>query len=215
LKAASRTVSFALIRHGEKERGLADLGLSDEGRRQTAALAEALAMWRPQLLVASPLVRARETAEELSTTLGLKPHIRADLVEREVKPPPGGGRDGFRAEWARIDAERDYLSYAGESSRMAGARLAGALRDIDASAQFSRVAVVAHGGVIRDFVLNVEEGEQSSKYSVSSLSASDIPLASATLVSLEDAEFSVAAVGLAGEELTTELRKRGEWFPAE
>jgi probable phosphoglycerate mutase len=207
------STTFVLLRHGEKERGFGDSGLTEYGARQAAALGGELMGWGPPDIVSSTLARARETAAIIARILGVDTAERDDLVERKVEAPPGGGRDAFRQEWGRIDAERDYVSYAGESSRMAGARLANALRAIADGGHRSRIAVVTHGGIVRDFVLNVEEVEPQPEYSIGSLSASDIPLASGTIVTLGPSGFAILAVGLVGDDLTRELGRDAKRHP--
>ena len=68
--ALEAETSFLLIRHGQSEgnarnimQGRLDLPLDGQGRAQARSLAPWLAGRRPDLLVASPLARARETAE--------------------------------------------------------------------------------------------------------------------------------------------------------
>jgi broad specificity phosphatase PhoE len=67
-----------LARHGQTAAnaqklilGRADLPLTDLGRQQAAALARALA--QPARVIASPLRRARETAEALAPEFGITP----------------------------------------------------------------------------------------------------------------------------------------------
>lgn len=198
-----------LLRHAEKARGFGDTGLTDDGRRQASELANEIALWVPHQVVSSTLVRARETASIIAGRLSVTADECAELVERRVETAAGGGRDEFREEWSRVDADRDYVPYNGESSRMAGARLSNALRRIAARADGSRIAVVTHGGIIRDFVLNVEEACVNPRFLNHSLSGGDIPLVSGTLVSLSQAGFTVLAVGVMGDKLRRELRAHG------
>lgn len=78
------------VRHGETDwnrqgrfQGVQDIPLNDEGRRQAQALASA---WNlpAEVLISSPLSRARETAEILGRTVGLAAQ-RFDplLIERD------------------------------------------------------------------------------------------------------------------------------------
>ena len=66
------------VRHGESEfnsegrvQGHLDVPLSALGRRQAAAVATALAAETSEIIFASPLRRARETAEIIARQLGL------------------------------------------------------------------------------------------------------------------------------------------------
>src|SRR5438093_1321811 len=76
------------IRHGEtawsRERrfaGSRDIPLTAEGRRQCAALAPALAGSSIAVVYASPLGRARESAEPLAAALGLPLKVETDFRE--------------------------------------------------------------------------------------------------------------------------------------
>lgn len=71
-----------LARHGEAVDdiedcygGIADFPLTDRGREQARALAELLAGRGIQRVFSSPLARARETAELVADTLGLRSHL--------------------------------------------------------------------------------------------------------------------------------------------
>ena len=76
------------IRHGatdwSRERrfaGSRDISLSPEGRRQCAALAQALAPTPIAVLYASPLARARESARPIATAQGIDVTIDSDFRE--------------------------------------------------------------------------------------------------------------------------------------
>ena len=81
-----------LVRHGEtvwnNERkvqgGARDIELSDNGRRQIGLLANALRNESVDLIVASPLTRALETAEAIAAFHGLPVHTDPGLKEVDV-----------------------------------------------------------------------------------------------------------------------------------
>ncbi|MBW1817841.1 MAG: histidine phosphatase family protein [Deltaproteobacteria bacterium] len=73
-----------LVRHGEAAARWADEldpGLSELGRTQAREAEEALAPLGPLDIVSSPLMRARETAEPLVNSWGVKPRIERRLTE--------------------------------------------------------------------------------------------------------------------------------------
>src|SRR5438094_7686401 len=78
-----------LVRHGhvegispERFRGRADLELTLEGCRQAEATARCIqASWTPAALYASPLSRARTTAEAIGRPLGLTPIPVPGLID--------------------------------------------------------------------------------------------------------------------------------------
>ena len=79
-----------LIRHGEPETGWggadADPGLSDRGRAQAAAAAEALAGQRALAVLTSPLRRCRETAAPYLGATGVQALVEPAVSE--VPTPP-------------------------------------------------------------------------------------------------------------------------------
>jgi phosphohistidine phosphatase len=70
-------VRVYLVRHAEAAPGEPDdlRALTPEGRRAARALGERLAAEdvRPDALISSPLLRARETAEEIGRAVGVEP----------------------------------------------------------------------------------------------------------------------------------------------
>ena len=81
---SSGTGRILVVRHGETEwsrggrhTGRTDVPLTPLGEQRAAALAPALRAWRPELVLCSPLQRARRTAE----LAGLSPQDDPDLLE--------------------------------------------------------------------------------------------------------------------------------------
>jgi len=79
-----------LIRHGESTHpeifhgAESDVGLSERGRRQAAAVAPLLAAQTPTAVVSSAMRRARDTALPIAAACGLSLRIEPDLHERRV-----------------------------------------------------------------------------------------------------------------------------------
>jgi phosphohistidine phosphatase len=69
---------LVLVRHAEAAPGEPDelRALTPEGREQARALADALARERPDAVLTSPLLRARQTADTIARAAGLEaaPH---------------------------------------------------------------------------------------------------------------------------------------------
>ncbi|WP_030774322.1 bifunctional RNase H/acid phosphatase [Streptomyces sp. NRRL F-2664] len=137
--------TFVLLRHGETAltpqkrfsgSGGSDPELSPAGRRQAAAVAEALAArGTVQAVVSSPLLRCRETAQAVADRLGLGVTVEQGLREVDFgawegltfaevrdrfpddlqawldspKAAPTGGGESFAAATRRIAATRDRL----------------------------------------------------------------------------------------------------------
>lgn len=148
-----------LVRHAEKAPGRFDAGLSELGVRQATGLAARVRLWKPQALFTSPLRRARETASFVAQSCSLGAIERGDLTERKVNPAPGTGTPGFKSEWAKVEADRSYSAYGGESSRQAAARMLKAVNEISQTTNATQIVVITHGGIIRDFALSIGESE--------------------------------------------------------
>lgn len=153
---------MVLWRHGQTEwnssrrfQGHIDAKLDDTGRAQAVRAAGQLAMLRPQLIVASDLSRAADTAQAL-----------ADLVGHEVRRTPalrethGGTWEGRYADELKSDpqyvawlAGDDVPAGGAETRSQVGDRAVVAVRGAAAELEPGGVAVVAsHGGTIRSTI---------------------------------------------------------------
>lgn len=149
---------ITLIRHAESEsnrlgmwNGRSDGPLSDTGERQVKALENRLGASRFDLVLTSPLDRARRTAEVVSGEVV----VDDDLIELDL-----GRWDGWTAEEVRAedgDALREALTTrtapmggTGETLMEAGQRVANAIDKLVAEMpDDSSAAVVTHGGLIQ------------------------------------------------------------------
>lgn len=142
-----------LVRHGQSEwneaglwQGQADPPLTDLGRRQ--ARTAALAVGTVDLICASTLDRARETAQLIADSIGVGPVLELDgVIERDA------------GEWSgltRAEIEHRYPGYLSDGRRPPGwepdddliARVMGTLDALVGSFAGSEVVMVTHGGVI-------------------------------------------------------------------
>jgi probable phosphoglycerate mutase len=142
-----------LLRHAQSAynaqgrwQGHADPPLSELGRRQ--AVAGASRLGQVDVVVSSPLERARSTAAILADAMGIGPvEVELDLIERDV------------GEWTgltRAEIEQGWPGYLAETRRPPGFEDDERLlrRSLDALAKIAsrypdaEVLVVTHGGVI-------------------------------------------------------------------
>ncbi|WP_430782219.1 histidine phosphatase family protein [Actinoplanes sp. G11-F43] len=150
-------------RHGNTDwnassrfQGQADIPLNELGRRQAADAADLLARLSPDVIVASDLSRAYETATALATRTGLD--IRPDqrLRERFFGEWQGLTTDEIRAthpaEHARWKAGDDDLGCGVESLDDLGKRVGDGLQDAARLAPGGTVVVASHGGAARQGV---------------------------------------------------------------
>ena len=159
-----------LIRHAESTwnaagrwQGQADPPLSERGRRQARELAGALRGEPLELLVASNLARAAQTAAILGEELGLRVHPESLLRELDAGRWSGLTRREIEAQdpeaLARFDAgEPEARAGGGETLLELGQRARRAVAQIAAAHSGRHVAVVGHGGWIRALVPGLRLG---------------------------------------------------------
>jgi len=153
--------TLLLIRHAEsvwnaarRWQGQGDPPLSALGRAQAGRLAGSLAGAGLEELWASDLSRARETAQAVTSALGLPLSLDARLRERDLGRWSGLTEPEIRAafpeELARFRARDPELAPGGGETRAAfAARVAPALAELAGRARTRRLAVVTHLGVMR------------------------------------------------------------------
>ncbi|MCS5496987.1 histidine phosphatase family protein [Cnuibacter physcomitrellae] len=153
--------TFTFVRHGETDwnlqrriQGVTDIPLNDTGRAQARDTAEALAVREWDGIVASPLSRARETAEIIAARLGLDDlEIEPDLRERAYGEVEGLDHDQIVARFP------DPLEpVPGRERRSAVvARVLPALQRLAEEHPGESWIVVSHGGVIGSLVRYITE----------------------------------------------------------
>src|SRR3954470_7139149 len=158
-----------LIRHAETARpdvfhGFeSDTDLGPRGYRQAAALGPVVAALKPDVLVASNMLRARKTAEAVARATGLPVRIEPALHERKVgdmQGTPVQGEFGVcpdtLARW--VAGETGYAPPGMESFDQIRDRVLPVWDRITGENPGKTLAVVAHGIVIRVILLSVVEG---------------------------------------------------------
>jgi broad specificity phosphatase PhoE len=153
--------NFVFLRHGEsignaqsRWQGQSDYALTEKGRSQANALAE---RWKSEnvkfdLIIASPLSRAKGTAEIIASTLGAKVEFDPILLERHI-----GEMEGLTAEEVRKRPQPPYVtpydSIGGEGEGdwalflRAGQALHSLLRRSPGS-----YLIVSHGGLLNQLM---------------------------------------------------------------
>ena len=147
-----------LARHGETDwnaefrwQGHSDTPLNERGREQARRLAESIE--RVDVVYASDLARARETAEIVAGRLGLEVETDPRLRERGF-----GGWEGLTSEEIEVafaDAHSRWRAGEGFGADDAepfdafAARVESFVDDVLSRHPDERVLVVAHGGTIR------------------------------------------------------------------
>jgi uncharacterized phosphatase len=180
---------LALIRHGQTDwnldgrmQGRTDIPLNGTGRAQALAAASDFAAEPWDLVVSSPLVRARETAQLLARQLALPLGPAYDeLVEQDFGAAEGILVSEVLARWP----DRDFPDK--EPDDELGARGLSGLERIAADHGRARVLVVAHGTLIRHTLADVTGHHARDYPKLDNLSSS--------LVRRADAAWRVLTVG--------------------
>ncbi|MFY9488320.1 MAG: histidine phosphatase family protein [Solirubrobacterales bacterium] len=149
-----------LVRHGESEwnadgrlQGQADPPLSSLGRVQAAHMASRLADESIDLVVASDLQRAMDTASALAAAIGMAITPREDLREVDLGSWTGVSRAEIEAAdpeaWRRWRIEGIEGWDNGERYAEAMGRVGGAITELAGRWDGKTVVAVTHGGCIR------------------------------------------------------------------
>lgn len=151
---------FIVVRHGETEwnvagrvQGHEDSPLTAAGLAQAEAIGERLARERFDLLVASDLGRALQTAERISARCGLPIQRDTRLRERHFGDGEGLGYDEIDRRWPQVfsrvrETDPDVMIPGGETRRQFHQRVHDAFGALAREHAGRRVAVVTHGGVL-------------------------------------------------------------------
>lgn len=143
--------ALALVRHGQTDWNLAgrvqgrtDIALNDTGREQARVLGRELIGQQWDLVVASPLSRAQETAMLIAGELGAE-HAApvAEVIERGFGPLEGR----IRAELSETEAAA--LAVEAEISQSVLHRMLGAISVLVQEHPGRRILVVSHGAAMR------------------------------------------------------------------
>lgn len=153
-----------IVRHPETEAnvdgrwvGHGDTPFTETGSAQVEAIVREIRAFGPELVMSSPLARARVPAEKGAALLAV-PHT----IDERLNELHFGAAEGLTFEEAKdLGVLFDFKSLdapvaeGGESRRAILTRTAAALDE--ALAEHERVAVVTHGGVFRSAIVHMLE----------------------------------------------------------
>lgn len=169
LPGAVMSTRVLLLRHAESANpsifhgAESDIGLSERGRRQAEAVAGVLAPYRPGLLVASGMLRARSTAEPIARACGLSIQIEPDLHERRVgvlAGTPTGLSEGLWPDTLNrwLAGETGFAPDGAESFDAIQKRVLPVWERVTVAASGRSLVIVAHGVVCKVLLLSVVPG---------------------------------------------------------
>lgn len=152
-----------VIRHGETEwnvaariQGHRDSALTHAGIEQAEALARRMALEKFDVLIASDLGRAMQTARRIAERCHHEVIADPRFRERNFGAGEGLGYDEidrhFPDAFSRVrEVDPDYAIPGGESRRQFHARVAAAFESVVREHAGKTLVVVAHGGVLATF----------------------------------------------------------------
>ncbi len=152
-------MKLILIRHGDavaKDGAGVNYPLSPLGEEQVRRLADRLRQKPPDHLYASPILRAKQTAEAVAISVDRPIVFEPAFREIEVGEITGMSREERKLRYPKVfqpdgSLFLDFLDIGGEGASRFYERIASALRDVILDrhgVSEETVAVVAHGGVI-------------------------------------------------------------------
>jgi broad specificity phosphatase PhoE len=158
-----------LLRHAESadptvfHGAESDVGLSERGRRQAAAIAPAIAAYRPTLIVASAMRRALDTAAPIAVSCALSVRVELQLHERRVGAltgTPTAGPDGVWPDTLRrwVAGDTGYAPDGAESFDAIHARVLPVWQRLTTHYDGQTLVIVAHGVVIKTLLLSLLAG---------------------------------------------------------
>ena len=158
-ESPGRTVVY-LARHGQTPlnesdvlRGLADPPLDETGNDQARRLGAALGPRGLCAVIASPLLRARQTAQPVADHAGLDVTTDRCLLDRDYGPWTGVSRETVAERWGSVDRAPGV-----ESRSAVRDRAVKGLTDIAQRNGGGTVVVVSHDAVNREVLVALDPG---------------------------------------------------------
>ncbi len=145
---------FYLVRHGEKVPEPGDPGLTALGRTHATQTGTFLLDKHVTKIIASPLLRTKETAGIISDIVAV-PYTTSALLKERMNwgDDPSLSFNEFLAQWNSATEHREWKPPVGDSSVQSGERMESVIESEGAGAQ--TCLLVTHGGIIADYILNV------------------------------------------------------------
>ena len=143
-----------IARHGEttwnlqnKVSGRTDIPLTKKGMEQAQLLAWSAVDKGIEVILSSPLLRARQTAQAVSDAIGVPVEIDERLMELDFGSFEGAPRSDPDFQYTRAQFPTRYPG--GESAFMLAHRVYSCLEDMKRTYAGKNVLLVCHGGVCR------------------------------------------------------------------
>ena len=190
-------VRFFLVRHGIKEKVIGDVPITLEGIEQARLTGKYFKSMPITAIISSPLRRALETAQYISSTKHIQVSMDNRLRERaNWGDLPGQSFDEFIEMWDKCTREPDYIPPVGDSAKQACERLSSLLTELAHNyPSGSNIVVVTHGGLITDYLTNTFLESELNRFHASFIEkqSSLVPECSITELSYENNRFTLVS----------------------
>ena len=158
-----------IARHGEtpwnvenRVSGRTDVPLTEKGMEQARLLARNAMGKGIQVILCSPLLRARQTAQAVSEAIGVPIELDERLIELDFGCFEGGPRSDPEFQYTRAQFPTRYPG--GESAFQLAHRVYSCLEDVKRKYAGKTVLLVCHGGVcrmVRSYFMDLTNDEYS------------------------------------------------------
>ncbi len=158
-----------IARHGEtpwnvenRVSGRTDVPLTEKGVEQARLLAHSAMGKGIEVIIASPLLRARQTAQAVSEAIGVPIELDERLIELDFGSFEGGPRSDPEFQYTRAQFPTRYPG--GESAFQLAHRVYSCLEDVKRKYAGKTVLLVCHGGVcrmVRSYFMDLTNDEYS------------------------------------------------------
>ena len=153
---------FGLLRHGQTDwninfllQGVTDIPMNQTGLEQVKLAAQAIQAKDWDVVLTSPLSRARQTAEIIATHVGFSEVIEQELlIERSFGEAEGLSHEQWRAKYSNLDEIPG-----GESRQQLTARSQLLLDYVATEFKGKRVLAISHGALIRGLLAIASNNE--------------------------------------------------------
>lgn len=154
--------NFGLFRHGQTDwninfllQGITDIPMNQTGIEQVRLAAKAIKRDDWDLVLTSPLGRAKQTAEIIVDSVGFDVAIEENLlIERSFGEAEGLSYDEWKQKYSNLDQIPG-----GESKNQLNERAAVLLDQVRAQFAGKRVLAISHGALIRSLVAIASSNE--------------------------------------------------------
>lgn len=187
---------FGLVRHGQTRanidqvwHGRTDTELTDLGLQQADKLGEHFHHYMtPEVIYASPLQRARLTAQAIADRFALPVHLDPRLMEFDLGDWEGETYESLHASRGilkKLVTEPDFAAPNGESQNLVKKRVVQAIEDITHKHPEENIVIVAHGVAIGIALSHLLEDDTTRwpNYSKDNTAFSELCLNTRTLLS--------------------------------